>query len=405
MNTFGSATLQFPLCDPAPARGGRVRFSRDALPLLDRVNTFYTPSGRWPFRGWVLLERYRYDQLDRFSTDLRLDIGGAVLLKNLSVVQARCVTRGLAADPNALYLVELTDDRGVLHNEWFQAPITAAYNIRAPAYPQTFHPSSMNSGTTWTWATMLRDMWTQLAALGSGGILNVWPGLPTTPAGTPEGFWLPGVPCWHALCDILDNHGLTVACDLTSSTPYTIVHSGANDTTLDALRAKYAGQLEDDLEWIDLGAGRIPVLLKILFRRRNSVYGTEENVRYDSLQWDMTPYYAVSVAAPATFAAASGTHALWHDFTVRYDQDGAPMVEDVTTAAALAAEKAADYYAAIYDQTSGYLTQTYAGALPFVTGAKVDGVCYYQDYRCGPGAWRTQVVRGPSPPWPDLYNC
>ena len=120
------------------------------MPLLDRVNHFYCPAGRWPFRGWVLLPRGEYDQLDPYSSALQLSVGdprrpdNVATLKNLAVVRARCATRGLAGDDDALYLIELTDARGVLSNRWFQHPTTSSYNIRAPAYPDVFHPASMN---------------------------------------------------------------------------------------------------------------------------------------------------------------------------------------------------------------------------------------------------------------------
>jgi hypothetical protein len=407
MNTFGSAQLQFPLCDPRSAVEDRARFRRGAIGLLERVNSFYCPIGRWPFRGWVLLPRSEYDRLDRYSTALQLNLGPGdpsdlQTLKNLSIVQAQCVTRGLASDPNALYLVELTDARGILWNKWFQFPTTSFYNIRAPAYPQTFHPASMNSGvpvtTTWTWSTMLQNLWEQMGAL-----LGAWPGLPVTPVGRPEGYWFPGVPAWPALCDVLDHLGLAVACDLTQSAPYTIVSGGAADAAFSALQVKYAGNLEDDLEWIDVGAARVPKTITVLFRRRNSVYGTEETVRYDSpWQWDMTPFYTVSVTAPTAFASAVGSHYLWSDFTVRYDMDSAPFADDASLAGSIAQDRVTEYFDRIYSRTAGAMSQTYAGALPFATGAQVDGVRWYMDQ--DRAAWRTQVVRGASPPWPGLWD-
>lgn len=371
------------------------------LPALDRANHFYCPAGRWAARGWILLARSDYDLLDPYSTSLQLNLGDSLnsdnvsTLKNLSIVQAQCVTRGLASDPSALYLVELTDGRGILHNQWFQFPTVSAYNIRAPAYPDTFHPASLNSGATWTWSTMLQDLWTQMVAR-----LGAWPGLPYSPAGTPEGFWFTGVSAWTALCGILEHLGLTVACDLTRTSPYTIVKQDAADAAHAVRTAKYLTNLEDDLEWLDHGAGRVPASVRVLFRRRNSVYGTEETVRLDLPQWDMATVYSVSVAAPASVAGGVGVHHLWSDFTVRYDMDGSPVAADVTTAVAIAAERAAQYYASI--NPGNYVARTYAGALPFVTGSQVDGVswCMGDEW----GGWRTQVVYGPAPPWPELWD-
>ncbi len=406
MNTFGDSQYQFGLCDPQGTRTERARFRRESLPLLDKVNHFYCPTGCHSFKGWILLPRYEYDQLDTYSTSLKLNIGDTTktdntgTLNNLSIVQAQCVTRGIASDRNALYLVELTDGRGVLCNNWFQFPTTSNYNIRAAGYPQTFQLGSMNGGTTWTWTTMLQNLWVQM-----GTFLGTWPGLPYAPAGTPEGFWFTGVSAWQALCKVLNHLGMTVACDLTQTTnPFTIVQTGATDSTLTSLQARYTTHLEDDLEWIDTGAGRVPLTVRVFFKRRNSVYGTEETVRYDSFQWDMSPLYEVSISAPSAFSSAVGTHHLWSDFTVRYDQDNTPLAEDVTVANQIAQERVTQYYDMI--APASYMRQTYAGALPFTTGSRVDGVCWYRDYSDngkygGYGGWRTQIVYGPDPPWSD----
>jgi hypothetical protein len=427
VNSFGSAGLQFLLCDAREVNANRARFRRAALPDLLRANHFYCPSGRWPFRGWVLLPRSEYAQLDPYSTSLQLSIGdpsapdNVGVLRNLTVVQAQCATRGTAGDPGALYLVELTDARGVLANRWFQYPTASFYNVRAPAYPSTdrggtYYPASMNGGTTWTWDAMIGDLWGQMGAL-----LGAYPGLPAgvTVSGTPEGFDFPGVSAWHALCDVLEHLGLTVAADLTqplaTGAPYTIVQSGAPDVTFSALQAKFAlptsqgGALEDDAEYLDAGAGRVPGTVKVMFRRRNQAYGTEETVTYRSdamaQQWEMSPYHVVTVSAPTQFVAAGavGVDVIWSDFTVRYDQNSKPVAADVVYAAQIAAERVSQYFGRVYRQTSGYMSQTYAGALPFTAGSLVDGVCwerYGNDY----GGWRTRIVRGPQPPFAGVWG-
>lgn len=417
MNTFGHTGLQIPLYDPRGARDDRRRFRRDALPALGRANSFYCPAGRWASRGWLLLARGDYDRLDRYSTSLQLEVGDTSLpdnvgpLNSLAIVQAQCVTRGLAADPNALYLVEVTDARGVLANQWFSHPTTSNYNIRSPAYPETFYLATMQdypaagagSKTTWTWSSMLQNLWEQMPLLGS------WPGLPYAPAGTPEGFWFPGVSAWKALNDVLDHLGMTVACDLTQASPFTVVSEGADDPAFDALQARYATHLEDDREWIDVGAARVPATVKVFFRRRNSICGTEETTPYrnDSTagQWATGATYSVTIDAPDLFASAAGTHHVWSDFTVRYDEDSNPIAADVVQATLIARERVTQYFARVYSQTLGSLSRTYAGALPFATGSQVDGVCWRQDYASDARqGWRTEIVRGRYPPWEKLWD-
>lgn len=403
INTFGDASKQFALCDPRSVVENRSRFRREMLPLMSRVNSFYCPAGRFSFKGWLLLPRYEYDQLDKMATNLRLNIGDTTkpdnvsTLKNLCIVQAQCVTRGIDADPNAMYLIEVTDARGILHNQWFQFPTNSQYNVRAPAYPGVYYSLSTNVGSDWTWSTMLQNLWQQMTLLGT------WPGLPTTPTGTPEGYWFPGIPAWYALCDVLEHLGMIVACDLTQNSPYTIVQKGTADTALSTAQTRFSANLEDDLEWIDLGAGRVPASVTVLFRRRNSIYGTEETVRYDSYQWVTSAVYPITVAAPAAYSTASGKHHLWSDFTIRYDEDNNPVAADVITAGTIASQRASQYYASI--DPDEFMSQTYAGALPFATGSMVDGVCWSQRYRDDDhGGWRTHVVHGPNPPWPDIWK-
>jgi hypothetical protein len=391
-----------PLFDPRPAREHRRRFLRDDVSELRHANSFFCPGGRWAARGWVLVRRGDYDLLtDLYRTDFQLQIDdfltGGLTFPNLAVVQARCVSRGLAADPDALYLVELTDARGLLHNPWAAFPTATLYNVPSPAYPGQFYATSTAGGTPWTWDEMVRDLWEQM-----GAFLGAYPGLPTTPGGAPEGFFFPGVPALAALARVLDHLGLTLSANPLLEGPYGVVVPGAADAAHAALLARFAGRLEDDLEFIDAGSGRVPGLVTVYFHRRNAFYGTEETVRRDNLQWAAEPFYAVTVPAPAPFDAAAGTGHLWDDFTVRYDVDGSPLAADALTAAAIAAERVGQYFQRITQGTIGYFKQVYAGALPFYAGSQLDGVCWRQT-GTPDGAWRTELIRGPQPPWPDLY--
>lgn len=403
MNTFGTSTNQYPLYDPRSVRSDRIRFRREFVDLLSKANSLCIPTGRDCTKGYILLSRRDYNQLSLYNTDFELHIGDTTnpnnigILKNLSIVQAQCVTTGLSNSLDALYLVELTDGRGILSNKWFQAPTSRiSYNIRAPAYPETFYPNSINTtvtpNTTWTWSTMIESLWSQCSQLGT------WPGLPSgvNPQGTPEGFWCIGVPVFDMLCNILDYLGLTIACDLTLDNPFTIVSVGSEDSNFTTLESRYRTNLEDDQEWIDVGAGRVPQTIVVFFKRRNSIYGTEETVRYDSLQWEMTPAYSITINAPSTFSSAVGIHHIWSDFTIRYDMDNNPISADVVQANLIAQERVTQYFDRIYSRTSGYMSRVYAGALPFNTGSQVDSVCWYQTNNKENRylGWRTRIIRG-----------
>lgn len=403
LNTFGqgyvagtAAQTKFPLYDVRQVWANRSRFRREMIEDLAKANSFECFAGRVPSTGWILMSRKDFNQLNPYSTTLQLTIGDPTSsynvqpLNGLVLVQARCVTRGIANDPAAIYLVELTDRRGVLSNRWFDYPTLSAYNIRATAYPHgTFIPASMNGGTTWTWGTMIRNLWEQMPLLGT------WPGMPNTPVGTPEGFWMTGVSAWDALTNILDHLGLQVAVNLTNAidSQFTLTVKGANDSTFNSLTTQFIPNLEDDYEWEDFGAGRVPATVRVYFRRRNEYYGSEETVRYDTGQWNMATAYTVTVSTG--FTSAVGVHSLWSDFTVRYDQDSQPVSADTTIAAAIALDRVTNYLSRI--AANKHMTRIYAGALPFYTGSDVDSVKWYQDLSLPDQAWKTRISRAPEP--------
>ena len=403
-NTFGTSTLSFPLVDSACIREHRGRFRRDMFPEIERANSYYSLSDRWPDQGWILLDRKSYDQLigsslqNQYNTNFQLVIqdflNPSIVIDNLSIVQARCVTRGLASDPNAIYLIQLTNMIGVIYNPWFQFPVNTQYNVRVPAYDTQYYSWSLNSGTTWTWDTLLQDLWNKAPTqLGS------YPSLPITPAGVPENFIFTGVPLWEAINRILDYLGLSVVGNYPS---FSLVVSGAADSTFTTLQTNSVKFLEDDMEYIDGGSGRVPSSVVVYFHRRNQIYGTEETVRYDSFNWQNNPLYSVTIPAPSKFTNASGTAYLISNQTVRFDEDNNPLAADVTLANAIAQERVTQYFNTIFRGTKGFMRQVYGGLIDFSTGSLVDGVRWYnygyrpdEEYNKKPyGGWRTEIIRG-----------
>ena len=388
-----------PLYDPRFERENRQRFFREDIPDLQLCNSFYCVAGRWPCKGWILVRKSDYDQLDKYRTDFELHIDDLthpeVVATYLSIVQAKCLSTGLIGDESAVYLVELTDRRGLIFNRWFQYPTTSAYNVRAPAYPGSYHDYSLNAGVPWTWDGLLANLWNQM-----GFALGTYPGLPTAPTSTPDGYIFPGMPCWLAFTEVLEALGCYVADAKDAAHLFSIVFGGAADAAFMDLQAQFNGLLEDDLQFIDVGSGRIPKQLTTFFHRRNQYYGTEETVRKDSFQWEAVPLYSVTKPAPAQFATAVGTAFVWDDFTVQFDTDGNALAVDVTTANTIATERVTDYFARIYRTIAGYMRQVYSGALPFETGSQVDGVAYRMDFQSGRKGWVTELIRGPQPPWP-----
>lgn len=396
-NTFGAPGTGFPLIDPRCIRSHRERYRRAIVPELEWANSYYSTLGRWPDVGWLLLDRLSYDQINPYATNLQLIIqdftNPALTISNLTVVQARCVTHGIESDSAAIYLIQVTNTQGVLYNPWFQFPTSSQYNVRAPAYDTGYYSGSLSGGVTaWTWDTMVADLWAQ-----AGGLLGTYPGLPSTPLSAPENFIFVGVSLFESINKVLDLLGMGIAGNYPS---HTIVNLGSADAVYTAQAAAYAKYLEDVVDYVDTGSGRVPSQVIIYFHRRNQYYGTEETVRKDSPQWQNTPSYSVTVPATSQFVGAAGTAYLWADFTVRYDMNGAPLAADVATAAAIAVERASQYFNKIYRATQGFAKFVYSGILPFTTGSLVDGVRWYNtgvqqtglnDLSAG---WRTETIRG-----------
>lgn len=409
-----STQVVLPLCDPRFERANRTQFIRDNIPELRCANGIFISGGRWPVRAYLLVQRQYLNALlaqgtdpanpyaPLYRTDFQLYLedfrNAQLVLKNLALAHARCVSRGIAADPKAVYLLELTDARGVVQSPVASWPLVRQYNVLAPAYPGQYYSASQNSGTPWTWGTLLADIWNSMTPLGA------FPGLPSTPSGTPTNLIFLGVPAWPALCNQLDRLGLTVGVDLTQSAPYSIVQRGATDAAFTNLTAQFAGAIEEDYEWISAGSARVPGSVTVFFHRQNQYYGTEETLRLDGLQWSSTPLYSVNVTAPARFASSAGSHVLWDDFVVRFDTDGNPLAADVATATTIAQERVSQYYDRVYWDTLGSLKRIYTGLVPFAAGSQVAGVRFYMDMVRGQLSWCTEVIRSAGPPWPEVEN-
>jgi hypothetical protein len=398
-----------PFFDPRFARANRGQYIREVIPELRLANSLMLPGGRYPARGFFLLRRGDLDNLnDKFREDFQLAfddfLGGAMLLGPFALVQARCVSRGLASDPDALYLVEVTDGRGLVWNRFYQFPLNQQYNVLAPAYPGQCYADSLVLGVLWNYNSMLGNIWDKMETpLGAA-----WPGLPVSITDVPTNQIYPGVPAWPVLCEHIERFGLTVGVNpivsAANPTPptYTLPILGADDPLYNALVAGYQSNLEDDLEWIDSGSGRAPGTLVIYFHRANEYYGTEETVRLDSLQWTTNAYYGIAATAPPPYSGSVGVDFLWDDFVVRFDNDGKPVAVDVAQANLIALGRLNEYFRRIIRGTSGSKKQTYAGLVPFLPGSQLDGVRWYMDHIAGRLSWRTEIVSCVGPPWPEV---
>ncbi len=261
----------------------------DVLP--DRANTVMIPSGQPCARGWLLMAYGSLSALDFDSTyDLTItdDAKRTTMLRGWLPVSAASVFDGKDKDEASLYLLQIADARYRLLNEFHAQLIHAQYNVRHPAWwnkgawlefgatdPNWYYADSIpNSSNSWSWDTMLHDMWSQL-----GGLMGTYPGLPFSPSGVPEDVICIGIPAWAAFCEQLDRCGLTIKADLASKTkPYAIVRFGQADAAADKLiaQAENANRKLYDAESIESIRAKRPDKVAVLFHHKPENYPPDD---------------------------------------------------------------------------------------------------------------------------------
>lgn len=262
-----------------------------------RANLYRNPLGRGPGTGGLLLTGADLDALD-LTTDQTLtfadDAGDTVTLKRITLLRARCLTPGYAGDPRAVYLCDVVDRRRFLAN----SPVDRGYNLKN-SDGTGYLSASLNSGSAWTWAGVVQDVWT---ALG----LGTAPALPFTPDGTPENLKYHGADAWEALNDVLDRLACSVFYDPAADTFAFVRLGDAAASGATAFTSLKASLDRDSLRlwdayWREPDRGRLPEKVRVLFPRR-------------PLPTDgSSPYYAVDVTLTATTGVAAGSYVQLHD--------------------------------------------------------------------------------------------
>lgn len=249
-----------PCLDPRTLRGECLRLRLPVETWWGKPNSYACPVGREPASGRVLLSRASLDALGLSAGhELVFDDGEnpAVKLSGVSVVRATCLTpQDSAGRPDAAYLVELTDLRGLAR----LAVIDKAYNLREDA--SGYLGATEDGGSPWTWAGMCEDLWDACGNLGA------FPGLPYEPDGEPEGWRFYAASAWDALSDVLDRLDCAFRVEPVSGVT-DIVRLGATDEI-----AAAAVETQTDrgrLVWNDWPADparhRVPETARVAFRR------------------------------------------------------------------------------------------------------------------------------------------
>lgn len=368
------------------------------------VNSVLNPLGPAPARGFLLIRRKDLDLIDQNTThtlEWEDGEGHTRTHRNLYFVKSQCITPGDPGDENGVHLMEVADYRHLLADPALGVACNKQYNVRAPAWSQNateanrYYADTLNSGSLWTWQTLVTDLWNLMPGLGSLSTL------PWTPDGTPEGWKFPGVNAWEALTEVLVRIGCAVKWDDTaSSNAYSIVRVGATDsTTSTAIDQLFRDSLllHDD-EWVEGAKARIPGKVRVYFHVQYLDYGAEQTTQRTTAQWSTAAVHQETITGSDANADSNIIHGIWDDLPALANADG--TISNSSALATRAQERADDFYRMISSDGGGRLRKTYHGIVNAVTpGSTIKGVIYRQDMLglCDeqPGGLVTEVYRHP----------
>lgn len=382
-----------PCCDMPQAFATLDDLGYPAPPEMARANSIMNPLGSAPCRAWLLMTRVNLNSLSKETTTHQIALqdaqGNKITLYKQVFVKARCLTPGISADANGLYLAEFSDQTWLVNNPTYNCTINKQYNVPAAAMGSgAYYYDTTNAGTAWTWATMWADLWTTTV----GSILGTTPALPVTPNGAPTAFIFPGISGWEAINQVLARIGCALNLNpLASGNQFSVIQVGAADSAATTLLSQNASRKIHDEEFIESSIGKVPSGVTVYFHKANQDYGTENTTGSAAgKQWSTGASYQVSIAGPSGVPTGGVNHPIWDDLQALYDASGT-----LTNSSALntrAQERANDFYRWIQAPGGDFLHRTYSGLIPFDTGSIIRGVAWRQD---GNGAFVTEAIRHP----------
>jgi len=295
-----------------------------SLEWYGKPNAYHLPRGRNPGRGFVLMLKKDLDTLDLNSTshklsffygDVKRDITGLVIIHADTVIGSR-----KEDDVNASYLVELADAR------WLgqYTVVDTSYNVQSTTNVTSgaadLYDASLNSGSEWTWDTMLSNLWGNLPSSAFGS----YPGssnltLPTQMNPRDYEFW--GCNAWDAICKVLDDINAFVTVEFTAAgvAEFVLRNVGTSRpdiTTVLSDAADNAARLTHRKEGT---AAAVPENIDVFFPSIDMGWQKETT---DTLQitaktyWRNRPLHKVTVASSSILSgvtAIAGTRVGIHD--------------------------------------------------------------------------------------------
>jgi hypothetical protein len=327
MASFGNQ----PLLDPKDLVRACAESGIPTDRWLGKVNSYVNPRGVYSGQGWILLSRAVLNALSTSKAyDLTLEINStSVTHKSLMIVNAECVLVGARGDVTAPYLVELADNRRLL----LGIPIDVAYNVRSTPGSATYFSATRDSGSDWTWTTLMADLW------DAGNVnddLGDFPGLPYTPSGVPENLSFYGGYWCEAFAAVCERLSISLILNTITDT-YSLVRIAATSATQDASLATLDGSRAWDSDFL------LPVLTNVPEKVR---------VRFPKFRptADFTggsSWYVLDVADPTAGGPLRGVHpgtvAILTDVLIA-QYDGSGTLTNSGALSTRATERATDYF-------------------------------------------------------------
>lgn len=359
---------------------------------LHKANSWMSPLGPAPGRGWLCMLRQDLDKL-RLQTDnrehiltLQDEVGGLQNVGPIYYTGGTCLTPGKDAfQPDACFLTEWADARWLVYNPNYHVVFSRQFNVPAPnSGLQYYGHSKINDDVDWSWELMAKDIWSTMAQDVDGNtILGPWPGLPKDlgPDTKPTGFQYIGVPAWMALCDVLERLSCAVTWTGNKAQPFIIVQVGSfQDKLNDPIFANAAKALIYDAYPLECNRTKYPAAVAVFFNTFYEHHGAQLTTSVkgsDGQQWqtDNSYVYRIINLKDLGFNIANpqgAIHSLWDDELAILDEQGI-ILNDISLRNR-AADRVRNYYLGLLNSSRGY--RIYSGVHNFRPGSAIRGVCW-----------------------------
>lgn len=308
--------------DPAKLYAECVQRNMPTDLFAGKANRFEVRAGETPSFGAVLLTSEDFRSLNTataFTLSVVDHLGHTLRFLNVYVTRAVRVVGGQDDDPEAVYLVDLADNRVRLR--W--VPISKAYNLDKSDGTGT-QTATQNAGVDWTWAGVGADLWAAVGGLGT------WPGFPSgvSPHGTPRNLNYYGGYALNALVQFLNRTGCELRFDNTTGT-YAVVQIGGGGSDASYYQSWNVADRKFDGRSYTPDATNRPEKVRVRFVRLPAPTGGTD------------PYYTVDVALSTVAGVLTGSVVIVDDDNAAYGATGAPT--NAATLATRAAQRAADW--------------------------------------------------------------